>query len=41
MKNEFDKVIGGFTAKAWNSSGGYINDDTKKSFLFSLNLKST
>ena len=41
MKTEFDKVIGGFTLNNWHSpaSGELFNDETGKSFLFSLDLK--
>lgn len=41
VKNEFDKVIGGFTPnKFYNSwNGNYIHDEQDKTFLFSLTLK--
>ena len=40
IKNEYDKVIGGYTPIAWNSSKKHwAADKSLESFIFSLDMK--
>ena len=39
VKTTKNKIFGGFTPLNWLSKGGGINDQTNKTFIFSLNLK--
>jgi hypothetical protein len=40
LRNEFSKVIGGYTPLVWKSTTGTMHADvSKESFLFSLSLK--
>ena len=41
LRNEFGKSIGGFTHYPWTSSqnGEFVNDASRRSFVFSLDLK--
>ena len=39
VRTEFGKTIGGFTPYEWNTSGNWVNDSGRKSFLFSLDEK--
>jgi hypothetical protein len=40
VRTEFDKVIGGYTPLAWNSSKKHwAADKSLQSFIFSLDLK--
>ena len=39
VKTSEDKIFGGFTPLNWNENGGYYNDLSNQTFIFSLNLK--
>lgn len=39
MQTEFGKVIGGFTHYPWQTNSGFINNKSRKSFIFSLDMK--
>lgn len=38
LKNEFKKIVGGFSPLAWESNLGYLMDIGRETFIFSLTL---